>query len=145
MKPSDLKQSAKFLATAYTLPPYNQKRQDGIAFAYLKDKFNKGKNTSYVLEDKGKVLGFAVCSLSYWADGRQAMMEEIVIDPEYQKRGLGKKLSAHVLKELKKMKVKSVSLWVKKKSPAYKFHTKNGFTEDGGFVVMFKNLKNHVK
>ncbi|HRY36349.1 MAG TPA: GNAT family N-acetyltransferase [Candidatus Magasanikbacteria bacterium] len=140
MKQSDLKQSAKFLADAYTLPPYNQKRRDDMAISYIKDKFSKGKNTSYVLEDKGKVLGFAICSMSFWADGKQAMLEEIVIDPKYQRQGLGKKLTTYVFRELKKIKTKSVSLWVKKKSPAYKFHTKNGFTEEGGFVVMFKNL-----
>lgn len=140
MKQSDLKYCAKFLADAYTLPPYNQKRRDDMAFAYLKDKFSKGKNISYVLEDKGKILGFAICSLSYWATGKQAMLEEIVIDPKYQRRGLGKKLSAYVLKAMKKINVKSVSLWVKRKSPAYKLHTKNGFTQEGGFVVMFKSL-----
>ena len=140
MKSGDLKECSNFLATAYTLSPYNQKRQDKIAFSYIKDKFSKGKNISYVLEDKGKILGFAVCSMSFGADGKQAMLEEIVVDPKYQNKGLGKKLSSYVLKELKKIKVKTVSLWVKKKSPAYKFHTKNGFTEDGGFVVMFKSL-----
>lgn len=140
MKTGDLKECANFLATAYTLPPYNQKRQDKIAYLYIKDKFSKGKNTSYVLEEKGKILGFAICSLSFWADGKQAMLEEIVIDPKYQKQGLGKKLTSYVFRELKKIKTKSISLWVKKKSPAYKFHTKNGFSEEGGFVVMFKNL-----
>lgn len=78
--------------------------------------------------------------MSYWANGPQAVLEEIVIDKKMQGYGYGKRLVKFAHAFLAKKKVSSVMLWVNKNANAYYFHQKNNYFVGEGYVVMFKNF-----
>lgn len=55
----------------------------------------------YVLEDEGKIVGMATLCLYHAPSGRKGSIEDVVILPEYQGRGLGRKLMEYVLESAK--------------------------------------------
>lgn len=140
IKSTDLLKCAELVEKSYKKPPYNEKFTSGSAFYYLKRKFDYCKDNSLVIEEDENIIGFIIINLSYWTFGKQAMIEEIVINENKQGKGYGKKLMEYAVGYLKTLGVKSLMLWTRKDARAYSFHLKNGFIEDENMVVMFKNL-----
>ncbi len=138
---SDLRQCAELLKKAYSKYPYNEKFISKNHLKYIESKYKISKENSFVLEINGKIQGFIFATLSYWANGSQAIMEEIVLDEAFRGKGYSQKLNNHLEKHLKRKGVKSVMLWVKKNSPAHKFHLKNKYEDANDLTVMFKELK----
>lgn len=140
IKLSDLNSCSRLLRVAYSEAPYNEKFKNGAALRYIKSKYEHGKDSSFVLVDNEEIIGFVFLSMSYWSEGPQAVMEEIVIDEKKQGMGYGKKLVQFVDDYLRKKKVKSVMLWVNKNANAFHFHQKNGYFAGDEYSVMFKNF-----
>lgn len=138
---TDLPKCAEILEKSYTKLPYNEKFTDGSALSYLKRKLDFCAEHSLVIEDDKNVIGFVIINLSYWTFGKQALIEEIVIDEDEQGKGYGKKLMEYTNDYLKNLGVKSLMLWGRKDAGAYHFHLKNGFIEDDNMAVMFKNFE----
>ena len=137
----DLKKCAQILEDAYSKKPYNEKFSKGSSLKYIENKYEFGKESSFILELNGKIIGFIFSSLSYWANGPQAIIEEIVIDEKFRGKNYSKKLVNYLERHLKKKKVKTIMLWAKKNSPAHKFHIKNEYKDANDLAVMFKELK----
>ena len=137
---TDLTRCAELLEKSYSKPPYNEKFSSGVAFNYLKSKFDYCAEHSFVIEEDENIIGFIIINLSYWTFGKQALIEEIVIDEDRQGQGYGKKLMKYANNYLKNFGVKSLMLWTRKDTDAYNFHLKNGFIEDENMAVMFKNF-----
>ncbi len=140
IKERDLVKCAEILEKSYIKPPYNEKFTDGSAFNYLKIKFDFCAEHSLIIEEDENVIGFVIINLSYWTFGKQALIEEIVIDEDRQGKGYGKKLMKYADDYLKNLGVKSLMLWGRKDAGAYNFHLKNGFIEDENMAVMFRNF-----
>ena len=137
---ADLTRCAELLEKSYSKSPYNEKFSSGSAFNYLKSKFDYCAEHSFVIKEDENIIGFIIINLSYWTFGKQALIEEIVIDEGVQGQGYGKKLMEYANNYLKSLGVKSLMLWTRKDTDAYNFHLKNGFIEDENMAVMFKNL-----
>lgn len=140
IQPADLTECAKLLEKSYSKPPYNEKFTGGSAFDYLKRKFDYCSGHSFAIEEDENIIGFIIINLSYWTSGKNAIIEEIVIDEDKQRRGYGKKLMEYVDDYLKKKGVKFLMLWTRKDNIAYNFYLKNGFVADENMAVMFKNF-----
>lgn len=140
IKSTDLAKCALILEKSYSKPPYNEKFSSGSALDYLKRKFNYCAEHSFVAEEDENIIGFIIINLSYWTFGKQALIEEIVINKDMQGQGYGKKLTEYVNDYLNNLGVKSLMLWTRKDAGAYNFHLKNGFIEDENMAVMFKNF-----
>jgi len=137
---TDLTRCAELLKKSYSKPPYNENFSSGAAFNYLKSKFDYCAEYSFVIEEDENIIGFIIINLSSWTFGKQALIEEIVIDEDMQGQGYGKKLMEYADNYLKSLGVKSLMLWTRKDTDAYNFHLKNGFIEDENTAVMFKNF-----
>lgn len=87
---TDLPKCAEILEKSYTKLPYNEKFADGSALNYLKRKLDFCEEHSLVIEKDKNVIGFVIVNLSYWIFGKQALIEEIVIDEDEQGKGYGK-------------------------------------------------------
>lgn len=141
IKKSDLNECTKLLKKAYSKKPYNENFKPGFGQKYIKNKYQIGRGHSFLIELDKKIIGFVFSSLSYWADGPQAIMEEIVLDEKFRGEGYSKKLNDYLENHFKKSKAKSIMLWVKKDSAAHKFHIKNKYQDANDLSIMFKKLK----
>lgn len=86
----------------------------------------KKKNFSYywVLEFEAKIIGYA----GYWKMQDEAHLVTFAIHPSYRKRGLGRFLLAHVLKDMRSKGIRGISLEVRKSNlPAQCLYQEFGF------------------
>lgn len=105
----------------------------------LPNYLSPAKNDSFVAIDKNnKTIGFVFLKISAWSNGAQAVLEEITVEPKFQKLGIGDKLMQHAQKHLDSQKVKSAMLWVKKDESLIKFYQNKGYKIADDFVVMFR-------
>ena len=140
MQEDDLIRCAELLEDAYSKEPYNEEFIPGSALKYIKNKFEAGKDNSFVFLLDNNIVGFIISSLSYWSVGPQAIMEEIVFDEKVRGKGYAKKITEYLEKHLKEKGVTSGMLWVKRDSAAHKFHLKNNYQEANDLVIMFKDF-----
>lgn len=141
IKESDLLACAKILKDAYGRSPYNEVFIGSTADEYVKSKYNNSKDSNFVaVDDNNNVLAFIILNISTWSEGLQAVLEEIVVSPNFQGSGIGKELVQHAHNYLNSLGAKSVMIWVKKDERLLSFYKNQGYFLADDFVVMFKNM-----
>ncbi len=98
---------------------------------YLKWLFKHFKDKFLVAFDKDKPIGFLVLDIDCHFCGEIVPeIHEVVVAPEYQKRGVGHKLMDEAFKCLKALGYKKVALWVGEQNfRAKRFYEQLGFKE----------------
>jgi GNAT superfamily N-acetyltransferase len=138
---SDLLTCSVLLENVYSLPPYGEIFKENTAQAYILGKYNNCKDSSFVsIDDNENVIAFAFFNISSWSEGLQAVLEEVVVDPNLQNKGIGKELLNYGYKYLNSLGVKSIMIWVKSDKRLLNFYEKQGYFLADDFVVMFKNF-----
>ncbi|ATU05478.1 hypothetical protein BKN14_03435 [Candidatus Gracilibacteria bacterium HOT-871] len=140
MQEKDLLSCSIILKNEYGKEPYFEIFENNNHLNYIESKFLNNKKTSFVVLDNDTIIGFCISSLSFWVDGLQGIIEEIVIDGAYRGKGVGKKIYFYVEDFLRNLGVKSLMLWAQNDSIAFNFHIKNGFFKSNNHSIMFKNL-----
>lgn len=141
IKEEDLVVCANLLQAAYSQSQYNENFINDNAYKYILEKYSNCKNNSFVFIDENlEILGFIFIRLSAWSSGSQAILEEIVVNPLNQSKGIGKELMKHTNNYLNSLGIKSVMLWAKNNERLLDFYKKHDFSVADDFVVMFKNL-----
>lgn len=139
IKLEDISACAKILEEAYSWEPYQEEFTDDNAEKYLLAKYSSCGGSSFVIEEDGEVIAFILLSISFWGKGKQAIIEEIVVDPKFQGKGFGKQLMEYSIDYFNSLGVNSVMLWVKNNERLLNFYKKNNFFIADDFVVMFRN------
>jgi len=137
----DLLACSHILKDAYAETPYNEIFIGSNAEKYINDKYDNCYENSFVVTDENNdVIAFIFLNVSYWSNGPQVVLEEIVVDPRFQNQGIGKKLMQYTHDYLNSLNIKSVMLWVKKDNRLINFYENQGYFPADDFVVMFKNF-----
>lgn len=141
IKEEDILKCSQILERAYSQPPYNEDFKENFSELYILSKYNNCKENSFVLLSKEKeIVAFVFLSISYWSDGKQAILEEIAVDPSFQNKGIGTMLLNYIFDYAKILKVQSIIFWAKNDERLLSFYKKHGCITANDFVVMFKNL-----
>ena len=61
--------------------------------------FKRQPDLFFVAKDDGKIIGGIVASAKPWFDGVRLQDGEVFVNPEYQKRGIGKQLLSRLIEE----------------------------------------------
>lgn len=139
IKKTDLDRCTDILIGSYSEQPYYEKFDQNYAKKYLEQKLNCCINSSYVATVHDAIVGFIFWQISFWTNGKQAILEEIVIDKDFQGKKIGTELVKFSEKLFRKMNIKSLMLWAKNDKRVVNFHRNNGFQIHDDYVVMFKN------
>ena len=117
---------------AYRLFEYWLKRQPDLAFVAECDKV---------------VVGAFVAGIKPWWDGNHLVDGELFVDPEYQKKGVGKALLRAVLEEAirKYGAVVWEAITFKETGFPLSWYTKLGFGEIKGLTIIGGNVKDALK
>jgi len=93
---------------------------------------NKKTGTIFVVTKEQKVIGCVniLFTISTALGGRVALLEDMIINPLYQNKGIGKKLLLKVFEKLKKKKVKRITLLTDgDNQKGHNFYKSLGFVE----------------
>jgi ribosomal protein S18 acetylase RimI-like enzyme len=93
-----------------------------------------GEHRTWVAEDGGRPVGFAVTGASQDADAdeRTGELYAVYLDPDLFGRGIGKQLSDHALDDLRARGFRTATLWVLETNEgARRFYEREGWAADG--------------
>lgn len=93
-----------------------------------------GEHRTWVAEEGGRVVGFAVTGPSQDADADQRTGElyAVYLEPDRFGHGIGKRLSDHALRDLRDRGFTTATLWVLETNEgARRFYEREGWTPDG--------------
>lgn len=93
---------------------------------------NKDIGTIFVVTKEQKVVGCVniLFTISTALGGRVALLEDMIINPLYQNKGIGKKLLLKVFEKLKKKKVQRITLLTDgDNQKGHNFYKSLGFVE----------------
>ena len=93
----------------------------------------------FVAEIDKKIVGFLLSEI--YDLTKLSVLTYLVVKPKYRNYKIGTKLIDSYLKELKKRKIKLVSLFAPKSNKkSLNFYEKAGFKKDKEYVLFFKDL-----
>jgi len=133
----DFEKIAYLMNKEYSKSPYNELWKEENAIKTLKY-FSKVGDI-FIMVDK-QIRGFIISRDEYYNEGEGTIIEEIVVDSDFQGEGFGRRLIEYVEKRSRKKGIKSILLMTSKDAPAFKFYKKMGYTPSKKTVLFRKKL-----
>jgi L-amino acid N-acyltransferase YncA len=93
IKEQELKRVAEIYKKAYNNLNSGENWTDKSAYKLLKHLFNKQPDLFFAAEADGKLVGGFTAGIKPWCDGDHLAANEIFVDPDYQKQGIGNELA----------------------------------------------------
>jgi len=134
----DTKKIVEIFREEYAKEPYDENWNKEAATKRIKNYFKD--HELFVLEINGVVEGLMILTSYVWHNGMRGFLHELVVSHEQQGKGYGRKLIEFAEDFFRKRGMKEVNLMSSKKPIAYKIYKKMGYTEENGFVSMFKEI-----
>lgn len=134
----DLKEIAKLIKTEYAKKPHFEKWSDEVISKTVKDYFKA--QDIFVAEIDKKLVGFIVSYTFWWEYYRKGMIDEFVVNPNFQGKGIGTFLLQKLEEDYSKKDVRCIDLLTHKLAPAINFYKKRGY-KPGQLVLLGKKLR----
>ncbi len=134
----DINKMAQLMIKEFSKPPYNDK--------WTKKNSEKSINSDltigigYIIKEKNNIIGFMLIRKDI-LDKIYLFIENLIVDGDYQGKGVGKMLIKFIEKKYSKNNKVIISLTTNKKSSAYNFYKKLGFRENKENINMSKEIK----
>ena len=133
----NLKKIANLMKKELSKQPFNERKSIN---AILKSLEFYLKNSKIYVANENGVKGILVFQIEQWWEGPVIIIQDLVINYNFQKEGIGKSLMNFVEKYAKKMKVKKVYFETNKKSSSIQFYKKLGYKINKNRISMSKKL-----
>jgi len=135
----DLKNIGELMINEYSKPPFKENEPiknvlKSLEFYYKKAKIN-------VAEKDKKIKGVIVFQIEQWWEGQVIIIQDLAINKEFQKKGIGKLLMNFVERYACNNNIKRIYFGTNKKSPSIKFYKKLGYKIVKGKISMSKKIK----
>ena len=137
-KKKDFKEIIDLIKVEY-LKHYKEKWTEKNALKTLNYYWKIGK--IFVGEIEKKVVGVIIFREECYNDKKSLMIEELVVNGNLQRKGIGKQLMDFVERYCKKNKIKFIWLITAKKAAAFKFYKKIGYTYGADTAYFSKKLR----
>ena len=109
MQKSDLDALSKIYAEVYRVFDVGEKWTQESAYSLLNYWLNRQPDLCFLAECDNEIVGAFVAGIKPWWNGNHLVDGEIFVDPQYQKRGIGKELTKTMFKNaIEKYNVKMV-------------------------------------
>ena len=127
-------------AKAFSGEPWNDpwKTEDAVIHVRELLESKQSYGLEYVLE--GKVVGFILGTSMLFHYGRTFEINDLAVDPEYQRRGIAKELLEKCLADIKAQGMVGVHLITAGESVLPEFYEKYGFKKETEVILMGAEL-----
>ena len=135
-----LDEYGKIYAAAFSGEPWNDPWKPADAAVHVKEllESNQAYGLEYVTD--GKVAGFVLGTSMLFHYGRTFEINDLAVDPAFQKRGIAKKLMEALLSDLKKQNIVGVHLITAAEEFLPEFYKSFGFQKEKRVILMGKDL-----
>lgn len=135
---SDIHEVSKIYVEAYAEGMWNELWNYNTAKKRISEMFSSPQYRGYVAILNREIVGCIICEILTWHTGKQLEVKEIFVFPQYQKKGIGKKLINYIKKIAKESGVTEVYLWTKKEQSLMEFYSDIGFCGNYEVVQFMK-------
>ena len=135
-KKEDLKAISEIFRTEANKKPYLQKWTRKTALHDITKSFKK--EDIYIVFSNKKIAGFIIVSLD---DKKEVYIDELWLNSEYQRKGIGRKLMEFIEISYKSKGAKLIKLTANQKTGAVKFYKKLNYKVSNKLLRMTKKLK----
>ena len=127
-------------AKAFSGEPWNDpwKPEDAVIHVQELLESKQAYGLEYVLD--GKVVGFILGTSMLFHYGRAFEINDLAVDPEYQRRGIAKELLETCLADMKEQGMVGVHLITAGKGILPEFYAKYGFKKEDEVILMGAEL-----
>ena len=135
-----IKRYGEIYASAFSGEPWNDPWKPEDASIHIRDLLES--KTAYGLECivDGQVAGFVVGTSMLFHYGRTFEINDLAVDPLYQRRGIANQLMERILSDIKKQGMVGVRLITSSEGFLQSFYGKFGFSKENRVVLMGKEL-----
>jgi ribosomal protein S18 acetylase RimI-like enzyme len=127
-------------AKAFSGEPWNDpwKPEDAVIHVRELLESKQAYGLEYVLD--GKVVGFILGTSMLFHYGRTFEINDLAVDPDYQRRGIAKELLEKCLADIKEQGMVGVHLITAAEGVLPEFYTKYGFKKETEVILMGAEL-----
>lgn len=136
---------ANVYVKAYAEEDWNEKWDCEDAAQRINEIVSSPQCKGVVCELEGKIVGCILFEILTWHTGKQLEIKEIFVAPDFQRRGIGKKLLEYAETWGKKVGTSELFLWTNKSKKLIDFYSKVGYCEDAKTIQLIKNKMEVVK
>ena len=137
----DLKGCAEVFRAAFAAEPWNEIWPLPLAETRISELMDTLLSVGFVLEENGKICGFAAGRAVTYLYGREYVIDEFCVLPERQGRGVGSAMLRQIAEEMRAAHCVSIVLQTTKGFPSEKFYLKNGFQYSDSMITMWRSLR----
>ena len=135
-----IKRYGDIYARAFSGEPWNDpwKPEDAVIHVRELLESKQAYGLEYVLD--GKVVGFILGTSMLFHYGRTFEINDLAVDPDYQRRGIAKELLEKCLADIKEQGMVGVHLITAAEGVLPVFYTKYGFKKETEVILMGAEL-----
>ncbi len=135
-----LSQYGEIYASAFSGPPWNDPWKSEDAEIHIQELMDAKTSygLEYVIDDQ--VVGFILGTSMLFHYGRTFEINDLAVDPEYQKRGIAAELLDRCIADVKDMGMVGVHLITAGEGVLPGFYEKHGFKKETEVILMGREL-----
>ena len=133
---TDLPQLATLFARVFNAPPWNEHWTADTAERRLSDIFLTPRFRGIVGLEGENICALAAGHIKCVENGQEFLLQEMCVDPEQQRTGLGGKILSALVQHLRSEGVQNLYLLTDADGPAESFYQKHGLARSQHVIVM---------
>ncbi len=135
-----LDEYGRIYAAAFSGEPWNDPWKTEDAVIHVKELLESKQAYGLEYVTDGKVAGFILGTSMLFHYGRTFEINDLAVDPSYQKKGIAKKLMEVLLSDLEKQDIVGVHLITAAEAFLPEFYERFGFQVEKRVILMGKDL-----
>ena len=136
----DIQKCVQLLMAAYNGEPWNCQWTTETATRYLSEFVSNDDFVGFVIYKSDTMIGAMFAHRKTWWTNDELFVDEVFIDPDFQRQGYGENLLSHAENYVRSKKLAGLTLLTNKYFPAKGFYEKNGYTQAEHVIFMYKEL-----
>ncbi len=131
---------AEIFAAAFSGEPWNETWLSENALRHVGELFDRQQSYGLECVIDGKIIGFILGTYMQFHYGRTFEINDLAVDPQYQRRGIATTLLKQCLSELQQQDIKGIHLITASKGILPSFYEQFGFKKEERVILMGKEI-----
>ena len=132
----NLERYGEIYAKAFSGEPWNDNWKVEDAIIHVKELLESkhAYGLEYIID--GKIVGFVLGTSMLFHYGRTFEINDLAVDPQYQKNGIGKQLLEQIKNDVKEQGMTGIHLITSRDGMLPEFYQKHGFKKETEVILM---------
>lgn len=134
-----LREIAELMKREFSKPPFKERVTINTIIKSLNYYYKIGE--IYIAICEKKIVGVVVFKVEQFWEGPVMIIEDLAVEEDFKKHGIGRELMDFVEKYAKRKNIKAITFLTHKKSKVLNFYKKLGYKVDKNIITLGKKLR----